>query len=114
LEVNIAAARVYAVNAQATLVFASVGNARFLDSQGLDLTVVAASTSTTQQPLLYQSFNTTGLAPTVPYTTDGEQSWGVLQQIVASFPSYIPKVEGSFVGRRIFPVTDLLASIRSL
>ncbi|KAF2796733.1 aliphatic nitrilase-like protein [Melanomma pulvis-pyrius CBS 109.77] len=111
LEINLAAARIYAVNAQTPLVFASVGNARFLDSQGLDLTVVKASTSTTQQPLIYQSFNTTGLAATLPYTTDGEQSWGVLQEMLTGFPLYIPKVLGSFVHHNVFPIKGLLASI---
>jgi nitrilase len=94
-------------------VFASVGNARFLDAQGLDLTVVDANTSTAEQPLVYQSFNTTGLAATVPYTTNGEQSWGILQQIAASFPSYIPKVTGDFVTRQINPIANLLASAGS-
>jgi nitrilase len=111
LEVNLAAARVYAVNTNAPLVFASVGNVRFLDAQGMDLTVVDAKLSTKTQPLVYQSFNTTGLAATVPYTTDGEQSWGILRQMVASFPFYIPKVVGAFVANQIHPIADLLASL---
>jgi hypothetical protein len=101
---------VYAVNANAPLVFASVGNARYLDAEGLDLTVVNAVTPTEELPLLYQSFNTTGLAQTVPYTTDGEQSWGILQQMVNGFPSYIPTVVGSFVTRQTHLIEDLLAA----
>jgi hypothetical protein len=46
LEINLAAARVHAVNGNAPLVFASVGSARFLDAQGLDLSIVEAKTST--------------------------------------------------------------------
>ena len=107
LEINLAAARVYAVNSIAPLVFASVGDARFLDAQGLDLSVVEAKTSTEEQPLLYHSFNTSRLAETVPYTIDGEQSWGVLQQIYDSFPNYIPKVVGTFVQRRVNPTSDV-------
>jgi hypothetical protein len=107
LEINLAAARVYAVNSNAPLVFASVGNARFLDAQGLDLSVVEAKTSTEEQPLLYHSFNTSGLAETVPYTTEGEQSWGILQQIYDSFPNYIPKIVGTFVQRRVNPTSNL-------
>lgn len=110
LEINLASARVYAVNANAPLVFSSVGNARFLDAQGLDLTVVDAKTSTREQPLVYHSFNTTGLAATTPYTTDGEQSWGILQQIAKGFPSYIPKVVGSFVPKRSTSIKDLLST----
>ncbi|KAH6625547.1 aliphatic nitrilase-like protein [Boeremia exigua] len=113
LEVNLAAARVYAVNAQAPLVFASVGNARFLDNEGLDLNVVQASVPFTQQPLLYQSFNTTGLASTEPYTVDGEQSWGVLREMLSGFPSYIPKLVGSFTDRKIFSVSRLLTLANS-
>ncbi|KAL1851672.1 hypothetical protein Daus18300_012481 [Diaporthe australafricana] len=114
LEVNLAAARTYAVNSGAPLVFASVGNARFLDAQGLDLTVVDAATSTQEVPLVYQSFNTTGLTKTVPYTADGEQSWAVLQQMVDGFPSYIPKVSGDFVTRQVHLIQDLLATTQSI
>lgn len=106
-EVNVAAARTYAVNAQALLAFASVGNARFISSRGLDINVANASESFDKTPLVYASFNTTGLADTVPYTTNGEQSWGILQQINAGFPSYIPKVMGNFVTRHIVNVFDL-------
>ncbi|KAF2621871.1 carbon-nitrogen hydrolase [Macroventuria anomochaeta] len=78
LEMNLAVARVFAVNANPPLVFASVGNARFLDPQDLDLAIVEAETSTEEVPLVYQSFNTTDLAMTVPYTTHSEQSWSIL------------------------------------
>ncbi|KAH7083033.1 aliphatic nitrilase-like protein [Paraphoma chrysanthemicola] len=113
LEVNLAAARLYAVNADAPLVFASVGNVRFLDNQGLDLAVVPASTPSTETPLVYHSFNTTGLAKTIPYATNGEQSWGVMREIVAGFPAYIPKILGDFVGRRTFPAAGLIAASKA-
>ncbi|KAF2033550.1 hypothetical protein EK21DRAFT_98239 [Setomelanomma holmii] len=87
-EVNLAATRLYAVNAGAPLVFASI-------------------------PIMYHSLNTTGLAKTVPYTSDGEQSWGVLQEMVAGFPSYIPKVVGALVPHRVFPVAGLIAATKS-
>jgi hypothetical protein len=47
-----AAARTYAVNAGAPFAFATVGNSRFLDSQGLDITVVKASASFDTVPLV--------------------------------------------------------------
>lgn len=112
LESNLAAARVYAINANAPLVFASVGNVRFLDAQGVDLAVVEAAVSTVEQPLVYHSFETKGLAETAPYDSDSEQSWGILQQIVKSFPAYIPKVEGGFVVRRLNPIAEMLAGLR--
>lgn len=105
---NVAAARTYAVNAQAPLAYASVGNVRFITSGGLDIDVVDASESFDKTPLAYTSFNTTGLADTVPYTTNGEQSWGILQQINAGFPSYIPKVMGDFVARNMVKISDRL------
>ncbi|KAK9475714.1 carbon-nitrogen hydrolase [Lipomyces japonicus] len=107
-EVNVAAARLFAVNTGAPLVYATVGNARFLDSQGLDITVVNASVPLDSVPLVYTSFNTTGLANTVPYTIDGEQSYGILQQINAGFPSFIPQVVGTFVQKNIVLLSDLL------
>jgi nitrilase len=113
LEVNLAAARLYAVNAQAPLVFSSIGNVRFLDNEGLDLEVVNAAIPSAQQPLVYHSFNTTGLAATVPYSTNSEQSWGVLQEMVAGFPAYIPKVLGVFTNHRTFSVADLISSVKS-
>ncbi|KAL3477424.1 aliphatic nitrilase-like protein [Aspergillus californicus] len=108
-EVNIAAARVYAVNSGAPVAMAAVGNVRFIGSDGLEITSVNASTSFDETPLVYTSFNTTGLAGTTPYTTDGEQSWGILQQIRAGFPSYIPRVIGDFVTRSVIGIDDLLA-----
>jgi hypothetical protein len=108
-EINMAAARTYAVNAGAPFAFATVGNSRFLDSQGLDITVVKASASFDTVPLVYVSFDTASLAQTVPYATDGEQSWGILQLINAGFPSYILKVRGNYVQRHIVSTSKLIA-----
>ncbi|PSN61456.1 aliphatic nitrilase-like protein [Corynespora cassiicola Philippines] len=109
LESNLAAARVYAISANSPVVFASVGNVRFLDAQGVDLAVVEAAVSTVEQPLAYHSFNTTGLAETEPYAPNDEQAWGTLQQIVQSFPAYIPRVKGSFVAKKLNPIAEMLA-----
>ncbi|CAI7653336.1 hypothetical protein PCG10_001847 [Penicillium crustosum] len=108
-EVNVAAARTYAVNTGAPLAFASVGNVRFIGSDGLDGKVVNASVSFEDVPLVFASFNTTGLAETAPYDADAEQSWGILGQINAGFPSYIPNVLGKLVPRRKISISKLLA-----
>ncbi|KGO38650.1 Carbon-nitrogen hydrolase [Penicillium expansum] len=108
-EVNVAAGRTYAVNTGAPLVFASVGNVRFIDSSGLDIKVVNASVSFEDVPLVYTSFNTTGLAETAPYDADAEQSWGILGQINAGFPSYIPNVLGKLVPHKNVSISGLLA-----
>lgn len=110
LDVNVAATRTYAVNSQAPVAMAAVGNVRFIDGFGIDLEVIEASASFDKVPLVYTSFNTTGLGSTVPYDTDGEQSWGILQQINAGFPSYIPKVIGSYVQHHIVSISALLSS----
>ncbi|ATZ56735.1 hypothetical protein BCIN_13g05670 [Botrytis cinerea B05.10] len=110
-EVNVAAARTYAVNSGAPFIFASVGNVRFIDSSGMDLSVTPLSTSIETVPLVYQSFNTTGMAATEPYDADAQQSWDVLEEIKTGFPSYIPKVHGNLVPHEEFPISGLLASV---
>lgn len=110
LEVNSAAARTYAVNSGAPLAMAAVGNVRFFGSDGFETTITPASTSFDDVPLVYSSFNTTGLRNTVPYSTNGEQSWGVLQQIYAGFPKYIPKVIGEFVEHHTVRISSLIAA----
>ncbi|KAA8566045.1 hypothetical protein MFRU_022g00080 [Monilinia fructicola] len=112
-EVNVGASRLYAVNANAPLIFSSVGNVRFIGADGLDLAVTSAATDFDEVPLIYQSFNTTGLKDAPTYDADGQQSWGVLNEIYTNFPSYIPKVEGNLVPRQRFPISDLLASIKN-
>ncbi|KAJ5345833.1 hypothetical protein N7452_003837 [Penicillium brevicompactum] len=112
IEVNGAAARTYAVNAASPLVMAAVGNAKFFSSQGLDLTQSNASASTEDVPLIYSSFNTTGLSKTAPYDPNAEQSWGILEQIHQSFPSYIPKIAGDFVLRVYNPISSLVQAAK--
>ncbi|KAF7950546.1 hypothetical protein EAE96_007828 [Botrytis aclada] len=110
-EVNVAAARTYAVNSGAPFIFASVGNVRFIDSTGMDLSVAPLSISIETVPLVYQSFNTTGMAATEPYDADAQQSWDVLEEIKAGFPSYIPIVHGDLVPCEEFPTSELLSSV---
>ncbi|KAF7891574.1 hypothetical protein EAF00_007876 [Botryotinia globosa] len=109
--VNVAAARTYAVNSGAPLIFASVGNVRFIDSSGMDLFVTSLSKSIETIPLVYRSFNTTGMAATEPYDADAQQSWDVLEEIITGFPSYIPRVHGDLVPPEEFPISELLASL---
>lgn len=108
-----AAARTYAVNTGSPLVYATVGNARFINSEGRDITVVNASVPFDDAPLVYTSLNTTGLASTEPYDADTEQSWGILQQINSGFPSYIPKILGNLVPCVKVSVSELLANADS-
>lgn len=91
LEVNGAAARTYAVNSGAITVAPSVGNARILSGLGLEIAEISASVSYEDEPIIYASINTTSFS-NATYNTNGEQSWGILNEMVDAFPSYIPKV----------------------
>ena len=69
--------------------------------------VIEAKTSTDEQPLPYDSFNTFELAETVPYAIDNEQSRDFLQEIYDSFANYIPKAVDTFVQRRVNLTSNL-------
>ncbi|KAF7547351.1 hypothetical protein G7Z17_g7787 [Cylindrodendrum hubeiense] len=51
----------------------------------------------TKTPILYHSIETSGFNTSKTYDADSQTSWGVLQQILNGFPSYIPRDEGEFV-----------------
>lgn len=108
LEVNGAAARLYAVNSGAVLLMASVGYSAVLNSEGIVETEILASAPYDQQPILYASVNISTFENSPMYNVDGEQSWGVLKQIESGWPYYVPKVEGSYVEQKTVLITDLL------
>lgn len=110
LEVNSAAARTYAVNSGAVTLFAAVGYSAVYDGEGVEIAVVEADVDFDAQPLLYASINATAFK-TQPYNVDGEQSWGVLEQIREEWPAYIPKVQGEFTLKNTVLVEDVLANI---
>lgn len=104
-----AAARIYAVNTGAPLVLQQLVMRVLLIAKAM-ISLVNASVSSDDAPLVYTSLNTTGLASTEPYDADAEQSWGILQQINSGFPSYIPKVLGNLVSRVNVSVSEFANS----
>ena len=107
LEVNAAAIRIYAVNSGAVTLWAGVGYSAVYSALGLETAEVLAAVPFDEQPILYDSINTTSFG-TSTYDVNGEQSWGVLQEIVEGWPYYIPKVIGSYVLKKTILINDLL------
>ncbi len=107
LEVNSAAIRTYAVNSGAVTLWAGVGYSTVYSALGLEVAEVLAAVPYDEQPMLYSSINTTAFSR-ASYNSDGEQSWGVLQQIVDGWPYYIPKVVGTYVARKTVLISELL------
>ncbi|KAL1625086.1 hypothetical protein SLS56_007513 [Neofusicoccum ribis] len=110
VEVNSAAARTYAVNSGAVTLFAAVGHSAVYDGTGVEVAAVAADVDFDEQPMLYASVNASAFRRQ-RYDVDGEQSWGVLEQVEAEFPASIPRVEGTFTEKKTVLIADLLAGI---
>lgn len=62
-----------------------------------------------EQPIFYHSINTSSFDSSVTYDADSQTSWGVLLQILAGFPSYIPRDEGDFTKWHSVNVTEELS-----
>jgi nitrilase len=108
LEVNSAAIRTYAVNSGAVTLWAGVGYSAVYSSLGLEMAEVLAAVPYDEQPMLYSSINTSTFDSQTTYDINGEQSWGVLQEITDAWPYYIPKVIGTYVLKKTVLITDLL------
>lgn len=106
---NTAAARIYAINSGAVTLFTSIGYAPVISGLGHDLKTLNATTPYDEQPMLYYSINTTASHNTDSYNIDGEQSWGVLQEIQDAWPYYIPRVIGSYVLKKTVQIEALFA-----
>jgi nitrilase len=106
---NVGAARMYAVNSGAVTLFTSIGYAAVISGLGVTQVEMKASASYDQNPMLYHSINTTSALNTPTYNINGEQSWGVLQQIEEGWPSYVPKVIGTYVLKKTVEIADLFS-----
>lgn len=107
--VNIAAARLYAVNSGATTLFTSIGHAHIISGSGIDIVSLNATVPYDETPMLIYSINTTASHGTPLYDIDGEQSWGVLKEIESGWPYQIPKVMGTYVVKKTVLLSTLLA-----
>lgn len=110
--VNTAAARLYAVNSGATTIFASIGYVAVISGSGIDVASLNTATPYDEMPMLYHSINTTHAHGIAGYNVDGEQSWGVLKQVEDAWPYQIPKIEGTFVRKKVMGIEELRASAR--
>lgn len=97
-EVSIAAARAYAVSSGAYVLMPSAGTAAIFGNGGSTLNYINATTAQ-DIPYITATINTTQFSNKT-YDTDGEQSWAALQQMIAEFPAYIPKLESTFFSKK--------------
>lgn len=108
-EVNWAAAKAYAINSAAVNVGPGVGAGAIWNAQAQVLATVEAAVPYNVQPIVYATVNTTAFA-NVPYSINGDESWGILEQITGAYPSYIPREHGTFVDRVTNPISSLVAA----
>jgi hypothetical protein len=80
-----------------------------ISGSGIDVKTLNATTPYDEQPMLYHSINTTASHGTAAYDVNGEQSWGILQEIQGGWPYYSPKVIGTYVLQKTVEITALYA-----
>ncbi|KAF2008951.1 carbon-nitrogen hydrolase [Aaosphaeria arxii CBS 175.79] len=106
--VNQGAVSTYAIQGNTWTLTPAVGSAFIHDPTGIMVANVSANVSFEQQPFLYHSINTTEFDLRKPYDLDGQFSWGILDQIVNSFPASVPKKEGSMVPQLSVSIKDVI------
>ncbi|KAH6651437.1 carbon-nitrogen hydrolase [Truncatella angustata] len=104
-EVGAAAARAYAVSSGAYVIMPSIGTAAIFSNGGGTMSLINA-TDSPEINYITATINTTTFS-SATYDTDGEQSWAALQQIVAEFPSYIPKVASAYFEKKVIPLESI-------
>ncbi|KAK9413731.1 putative Carbon-nitrogen hydrolase [Seiridium unicorne] len=92
-EVGIASARVYATSSGACVIMPFVGTAAIFAAGVGNLKVINA-TESPHLRYITASLNTSTFS-NATYDTGGEQSWAALQQMIAEFPSYLPRASGT-------------------
>lgn len=91
-EVNTAAVRTYAINSGASITLMPVVGQANIFSGGQIASTIAAAVDYAAEPLIYVGGIDTTAFANASYNINGEQSWGILEEIKAGFPEYIPKV----------------------
>ena len=106
-EVSLTAARYYAVTGGAYVFMPPVGTAAVIAPNGTIVTSIQASDDPYSRPLLYHTVNATQWTGN-NYTYDwNEFSWSAVQQIVAAYPSYIPKTSSHYIDHRQNSITTM-------
>jgi hypothetical protein len=85
----------------------SVGTAAIFAAGGGTLEIINATASPDLR-YITASLNTTTFS-NATYDADGEQSWGALQQMIAEFPSYIPRVSSTYFDHKSIPIESIIS-----
>ena len=107
LHANMGLGETYAVNSGAYVMVPAVGGAFVSDPLANIVAQMNATADFDEFPVLYTNINITSFNTSETYDVDGQTSWGILQEIVAGYPDYIPKVEGTFVVQKNISVAWL-------
>lgn len=99
LEVNMAAASVYATNSGAYNLVPVVGRAAAFAPTGLEIASISADASFCSHPYLMVSLNTTGFADRPKSRVDGEISFSALKEMWEGWPADVPKAQGTFTDK---------------
>ncbi|GAA5893537.1 hypothetical protein JCM6882_007846 [Rhodosporidiobolus microsporus] len=111
-ETNWGAVRTFGISAGAVTVTPAIGGAIIMSAVGETLAESDGATNIVSEPIIYASVNATAFR-NVTYDVNSEQSWGILKQIEAAIPDYIPRENGTFVNQVNNSLTDLLASVNA-
>ena len=87
----------------------AVGASLVVDPLMQVVTQIDASVPFDHVSMLYHSMNTTAFKGSKSYDPNGQVSWDILQQLIVSFPRYIPKIHGNFSKQHTVPLEMLKA-----
>lgn len=109
-DVSAAAARTYATNSGALTLMPSIGTAAIFAAGGAMLNMTNASENPSWK-YITTTIDTTGFSLNTTYDADGEQSWGALQYMLETFPTYIPKVNDTLFDEVVNPIQNITDGI---
>lgn len=105
VEVNMAAASVYATNSGAYNLVPTVGRAAVFAPSGYEIASIPANASFCSHPYLMVPLDTTGWANRAKYRLNGEVSFSTLSEMWEGWPADVPKTQGTFTSKRKNVVT---------
>ncbi|GAA5980903.1 hypothetical protein JCM11641_005479 [Rhodosporidiobolus odoratus] len=112
---NLAAARIFVINSGAVTVSPGIGGSAIYAATGVKFVESQANDDFQGEPIIFASVNATAFA-NVTYNSDSEQSWGIVEQVEAAIPAYIPRNNQGHVVLSFFSAaywSDFTASLAS-
>ena len=100
----------YALNSGAYVLMPAVGFAFIYDPLMRIVASIDNKESYIKSPILYHTLEDANLHSDETHDADAQASWGVLQQLNASFPEQIPRDVGSLVPQRAVSTQWLTSS----